>query len=57
MDNGQLQQIASENRGFGEKLEEIQRNGMPAAVSRKTAEQAKSQRAIKKAYKAPAGQD
>ncbi|MFI8496662.1 DNA polymerase III subunit gamma/tau [Peribacillus butanolivorans] len=55
MDNGQIQQLLQKIEGLEVKLQEIQRSGISAAVAEKPAEQAKSQRVIKKAYKAPTG--
>ena len=54
-DNGQLQQLQQKIEDLENKLLEMQKNGIPAAMTEKPAEQAKAQRAVKKAYKAPAG--
>ncbi|MEW5595228.1 DNA polymerase III subunit gamma/tau [Peribacillus frigoritolerans] len=55
IDNGQLQQLQQKIEDLEKKLLEMQKNGIPAAMAEKPAEQAKAQRAVKKSYKAPAG--
>ncbi|TDL84508.1 DNA polymerase III subunit gamma/tau [Vibrio vulnificus] len=55
IDNGQLQQLQQKIEDLEKKLLEMQKNGIPAAMAEKPAEQAKVQRAVKKSYKAPAG--
>ncbi|PJN90523.1 DNA polymerase III subunit gamma/tau, partial [Bacillus sp. mrc49] len=55
LDNGQIQQLQLKIEELESKLQEMQKNGIPVAVTDRPAEQPKTQRAVKKAYKAPSG--
>ena len=55
MDNGKVQQLLQKIEALEKQMRDLQENGVSAVVAEKPAEQAKSQRSMKKAYKAPTG--